>query len=254
MNVIKFSDRIGRMWKIDFPEYIWKIFLGTDPEYIKNRLFEVCSNITCNADDYLMNHDTIVGYGIYLTMIQLDYEYNGCVATADCIYRKSEKVEYENLMRSAGIDVQEFFETKHTIKELDSIASIIVDHKKNSFDNNYTLPTRDYNGMITYKSCFYTSQPIELKNMFHSMMANFKWNEIFGIIYRHSIYGIAYCNAVERCAIRGDDVIYLIPSVNIIFEEFRKLLIKYETRGFKLQPIIKKLYVDEHDSKKERYV
>ena len=152
-------------------------------------------------------------------------------------------------MSSAGISVQEFSENKHTIKELYDIAGIIIDYKKNSFDIPYYLPSRDYNGMITYKSCFYTSQPIDLKNMFHSMMANFKWNEIFGMIYRHYIYGIAYCNAVERCAVRGEEIIYLIPSATIIFEEFRKLLLKYEYRGYELQPILRKMYVEGNDTK-----
>lgn len=253
MNVVKFTDKLTRKWEIDFPEYIWKIFKGTDPEYIKSRLIEVCSEICCNVNDYLMNHDTIIGYGIYLTMFDYD-DQDVCVATADYINKKAEIVGYRYWMKSAGINVDEFFETRHTIKELDEIASIIGNHKNNISNCDYTLPRKDYNGMITYKSCFYTSQPIQLKNMFQAMMANFKWNEIFNMIYNHSIYGIAYCNAVERCAVRGDEIIYLIPSATIIFEEFRKLLIKYETRGFKLQPIIKKLYVDEHDSKKERYV
>ena len=250
-NNISIIDKVGRVWNIEFSEYTWKIFKGTDPEYIENRLVEICSEICCNNDDYLENHDTIVGYGLYLTMIQLDYEDKGCIATVDYFNRKVDKEGYKNVMRSAGIDVNEFLETKHTIKELDSIASIIVDHKnKIAVDTSYYLPPRDYNGMITYKSCFYTSQPIDLKDMFHAMMANFKWNEIFGIIYRHSIYGIAYCNAVERCAVRGDETIYLIPSATIVFEEFRKLLLKYESRGYKLQPILRKMYVEVSETKK----
>lgn len=250
MNNIVITDKVGRVWNIEFSEYTWKIFKGTNPEYIVSRLNDVCSEICCSNDDFIMNHDTVVGYGLYLTTIKFGDD-GICTATVDYFNRKVEKVGYENLMRSAGIDVQEFFENKHTIKELDNIAITIADYKKNSFDDNhYTLPTRDYNGMITYKSCFYTSQPIDLKDMFHSMMANFKWNEIFGIIYRHSIYGIAYCNAVERCAVRGDEIIYLIPSATIVFEEFRKLLLKYENRGYKLQPIIRKMYVEVSDTKK----
>ena len=250
MNNIVITDNVNRLWTIEFSEYTWKIFKGTDQEYIVNRLREVCSEICCNGDDFIINHDTIVGYGLYLTMIQFEDD-GTCTATVDHISRKAEKEEYKNVMRSAGIDVNEFIETKHTIKELDSIASIIVDHKnKMAVDTSYYMPPRDYNGMITYKSCFYTSQPIDLKDMFHAMMANFKWNEIFGIIYRHSIYGIAYCNAVERCAVRGDEIIYLIPSTTIVFEEFRKLLLKYESRGYKLQPIIRKMYVEVSETKK----
>lgn len=250
MNNIVITDKVNRLWIIEFSEYTWKIFKGTDQEYIVNRLSEVCSEICCNSDDFIINHDTIVGYGLYLTMIQFEDD-GTCTATVDHISRKAEKEGYKNIMRSAGIDVNEFLETKHTIKELDSIADVIIDHKnKISVDTSYYMPPRDYNGMITYKSCFYTSQPIDLKDMFHAMMANFKWNEIFGIIYRHSIYGIAYCNAVERCAVRGDEIIYLIPPVTIIFEEFRKLLLKYESRGYKLQPILRKMCVEVSNTKK----
>ena len=250
MNNIVITDNVNRLWIIEFSEYTWKIFKGTDQEYIVNRLREVCSEICCNSDDFIINHDTIIGYGLYLTMIQFEDD-GTCTAAVDHISRKVDKEGYKSIMRSAGIDVNEFLETKHTIKELDSIASIIVDHKnKIAVDTSYYLPPRDYNGMITYKSCFHTSQPIDLKDMFHAMMANFKWNEIFGIIYRHSIYGIAYCNAVERCAVRGDEIIYLIPSATVIFEEFRKLLLKYESRGYKLQPILRKMYVEVSDTKK----
>lgn len=250
MNNILISDNVNRLWIIEFSDYTWKIFKGTDPEYITNRLVEVCSEICCNSDDFIINHDTIVGYGLYLTMIQFEDDDNICTAIVDYFNRKAEKIGYKSLMSGAGINVQEFFETKHTIKELNNLANIVTDYKKNSFDNPYTLPPRDYNGIITYKSCFYTSQPIDLKDMFHAMMANFKWNEIFGIIYRHSIYGIAYCNAVERCAVRGDEIIYLIPSATIVFEEFRKLLLKYESRGYKLQPILRKMYVEVGETKK----
>ena len=82
-NILLVTDKLYRIWHIEFSDYTWKIFKGTDPKYIKNMLMEVCSEIYCNDDDFLMNQDTIVGYGLYLTMILLDYEDNGCVATVD---------------------------------------------------------------------------------------------------------------------------------------------------------------------------
>lgn len=245
LNEIKFKDKLGRKWEIDFPEYIWKIYKGTNPEYIIERLIEVCSDID-ECEEYIVNHDTIIAYGIYLTMIQINYEDRFInIATADYINRKSEKISYLHTMQIAGINVREFRETKHTIKELEVIAGCIAESKEPYYSNYYNIPIENYNGdgFITYNDCFRHTNIVALKNMFQLMMANFKWSDIANIIYKHSIYGIAFYNAVERVAIRGDEIIYHIPDGNIILEEFEKLLIKYEYRGFSIDPNIKKYYI-----------
>lgn len=245
-NTIKFKDKLGRKWEIDFPEYIWKIYKGTNPEYIMERLIEVCSDID-ECEEYIVNHDTIIAYGIYLTMIQINYEDRFVnVATADYIYRKSEKLAHYCFMENIGMDMQEFRARIHTKHELQLIAASINESKEPYYKDYFYIPvkTNSNDGFIDHYTCFGKCDIIKLVNMFHDMMFNFKWNDISNLIYSHSIFGMAYHNSVERLVWRSDgENIYIAPDLVTITEEFKKLLIKYHYRGFKVNDYIMEQYM-----------
>lgn len=246
LNEIKFKDKLGRKWEIYFPEYIWNIYKGTNPEYIMERLIEVCSNID-ECDEYIVNHDTIVAYGIYLTMVQINYEDRFVnVATADYIHRKYERVAHFKFMQNIGISQQDFLGRKHTTQELQLIAGNINESKEPYYKDYYYIPveTNNNTGYIDHLTCFNRSNLIDLYFMFRTMMANFKWDEISELIYKHSIFGMAFSNSVERLAIRDDNMVdYIRPNSPIVSEEFNKLLIKYERKGFDIDSSIKKKFI-----------
>ena len=55
---------------------------------------------------------------------------------------------------------------------------------------------------------------------------------------------MAFSNSVERLAIRDDNMVdYIRPNSPIVSEEFNKLLIKYERKGFDIDSSIKKKFI-----------
>lgn len=103
---------------------------------------------------------------------------------------------------------------------------------------------------IDWESCFDESSPDMLYNLFKGMQQNFMWMDIDNLIYVHSLFGLAYTNAVKRVSEYYDSNLARIhiPESSIVYDEFRKLLKKKYFNGTKIRSDIFICYVKDYIS------
>ena len=138
---------------------------------------------------------------------------------------------------------------KYTEHEKRKFARKIFESKMKSDYRNNLL---DSDTKIDWESCFDHSDPIQLTKLFKEMQLNFEWCDIENMIYAHSIFGNAYCNAVYRVSKYSFDTdgnklcSITIPPEYIVYEEFYKILKKYYYSGNEIEDRIFICYVKDH--------
>lgn len=129
-----------------------------------------------------------------------------------------------------------------------------IKYKANKDNRRYNLNITP-DAKIDWEYCFDKSTPM-LFELFSQMQKNFDWADIENIIYVHSIFGQAYCNAVRRISKYSfdDDGNKLcsayreptIPYGDVVFEEFTKILKKYYFEGNEIDLPIFVCYVKDY--------
>lgn len=145
--------------------------------------------------------------------------------------------------------------TQYTRAEKLAYIHRAIKYKKNKDNRRYKLNITP-DTKIDWEYCFGQPTAVPSPDLFSKMQINFYWSDIENIIYTHSIFGQAYCNAVRRVSKYSFDedgnklcsayTEPAIPPTYVVFEEFTKILKKYYFEGNEIDFAIFVCYVKDH--------